>query len=273
MLAQTSTTDYWAFATFEASLYGFTSANERVLITSSLTASPTAYAANHLATDSANNRIIYALNELPNNASSDVVAIFEYDLATNTRTNITGTANLASTVGVSLGGGSFYDGAYYLWDDYGSAQGLVRFTFDSNGVINGSSKPYGNDNSIGLLGDIAIDRNGQLFILNADNELYRADLNNTSVSPTLVGDYSAYLGNGQLFVDADGQLISRADSSADWVILDPEQPGILGTLTGPSQFSAYSDLAEGGIVGVVPEPSATACLLLGGLLSTRRRRN
>src|SRR5690606_38179652 len=119
--AQSSVADYWGFAVTEsAELYGFTSETERVLIAGGavLTPRPSSHLSlNHLATHVAHNRLIYTLGNFA--VPSAVLGIFAWDFNTNSRVDLTNGANVSGLIGSSDGGGGFYNGNYYLWDDGG----------------------------------------------------------------------------------------------------------------------------------------------------------
>lgn len=272
--AQTSVGDYWAFGVLDSNLYGFTSESTRTVISTELTASPNTFRANHLATDTARNRVIYGLHRIDD---STVQSIWAWDFNTNTRVNISTPNGIdLAFIGNSTGGAGFYNGDYYLWDDGGAQQGLVRFTFDETGNIASATKPWGNITSVGGLGDIAIDASGMMYILTdgtAGNRLYRMDLNDSLATPVLLGDYSGYVSNGQLFIDQQGRLLTRQLDSGNWLSLDPLSPGVFEVIPGPAVFAEYADLSEGALVGVVvPEPSGALLLGLAGAVGLSRRK-
>lgn len=270
-LAQ-SVSDYWGFSVRLAGstwLYGYTSESTRTTVRLGLV--PSGSKANHLATDVDNNRLIYAVMDTAGN----ITGIEAYSFYTRTSQVLTNGADLAGMIGQTSGGASFYNGNYYFWDDDGDTQGLVKFTFDGDGLIDTMTKPYGNDTTLGGLGDIAIDGAGIMFALNTANQLYSLDLNNPLAALSYIGDYSAYVSNGQLFIDEEGRLISFQSSTGNWVSLDPNGSGILETITGdPNAVNQlYDDLSEGRSVGiVVPEPTGALLVTLSGACALLRRR-
>jgi hypothetical protein len=182
--------------------------------------------------------------------------------------------DLSSLVGQSWGGGAMYNGDYYLFDDEGGQQGIVKMTFDSKGLIDSVTKPWGNSSTVGQLGDIAISSSGMLYVLtNTSYELYQKDLNVAGSTFTKIGDYGSRPLNGQLLIDSEGRLMSAGSSNGLWYQLDPNGSSqVLATFTGPSgSVISYDDMAA---VGPVPEPASYA-MMLAGLLSlgmVRRRR-
>ncbi len=281
-LKSAAVTDYWAFGVSQARLYGFTSETTRTTIAFSMSDVPNSVT-NHLATDAAFNRVIYGVNSRPAVVGdpSPLEGIWAWNFEDNSAIDITNGYDLAGVIGPTTGGGSFYNGAYYLWDDEGPEQGLVKFTFGIDefaadySLINSMTKPWGDMTglNLGSFGDIAIDANGTLFALTATNRLYRMDLKDPMGSPSLQGDYTGYASNGQLFIDNLGRLLTRQSGSGNWLRLNPDQPGLIEVISGPTTFNTYEDLAEGPVVGVVvPEPSAILFVGLAGSLSFLRRR-
>ncbi len=271
---QAAVTDYWGFAVRSGGsprLYGYTSAGDA---TSLGFLSSTSYRVNHLATDIANNLVIYALMDT---TTDDINSIWARNFSNSLLVDITNGFDLTATVGATSGGASFYNGNYYLWDDDGPDQGLIRFGFDENGLITSMVKPYGNDTTLSnALGDIAIDGSGIMYTLDAFSKLYRMDLNNPLANLVFLGDYSAYTGgNGQIFIDEQGRLITRQSGTGDWLSLNPLEPGVLETLPGASSTVGFvfDDLSEGRPPGtVIPEPTGLLLGAAGGILGLLRRR-
>src|SRR5690606_16328736 len=118
---------------------------------------------NHLATDSENNRLLYTgITWTPQDPLNRVTHFFSYDLTTGTRTTLSPPPS--NLVGTSYGGGGFYDGAYYMFDDNGGQQGIVRATFNPDGSVASWDKPFGNHTLGNGLGDMAIDAEGLMYI-------------------------------------------------------------------------------------------------------------
>ncbi len=281
--------NFYGFGVFNQSIYGFNNETTRTLLIADAVPPHPQNAnwvepINHLATDASRNRLLYVPQlERLNTVPGETRGMFSYDLASGTVTDITNGFDFEALVGYSTGGGSFYNGDYYLFDDVsssfdtqpgvGAGKGVVKISFNGAGLISSVTKPYGNlDGGVGELGDIAIDASGQMFIFSSTARLYKLNLNNPVANFQLIGDYSATTQNGQLMIDNLGRIITRDTVSGDWLSLNPNGPSAPTRITGPAQFSNYGDLTEGGVVGVViPEPSS---LLLGAisLLALGRRK-
>ncbi len=256
-------------------LYGFQGGLTNFTLLSTLGPDAEITAFNHLATDVGRNRLVFTGNVF----MSDFLNLFSYNLGTGTLTNITPSGPfggiLGSSVGASSGGGSFYNGSYYLWDDtvdFDSEMGLVKIDFNLAGNVSSITKPFGNytGSAIGSLGDIAIDSTGIMYLYNSAGQLFSKDLNNAQ-SPIVSLNVQTVTGNGQLFIDANGRLLTSLPGG-NWGVIDPAT-GNQTPIAGPSIGSnLFSDLSEGGFVGVVvPEPSSTLLVGLGALACLTRR--
>ncbi len=274
----------YAFATTdEGSLNQYTSLTTGSLIASNLVTNTNQFRVNHLATDAARTRVIYGVENIATGALTDVRAAYIAGPAAGQNSSILN-GNDISFIGNSNGGGSFFNGAYYLYDDIGPNQGIVRMTFGTGAFagISSISMPWGINTAGGDLGDIAIDGAGQMFLFNEARDLYSFDLNNSSPSQQLsfIGNYSASVGGTgtrQMFIDDLGRIMINAADTGDWRSLDPLNPGSSTLIPGIDitvGTNTFSDLSSGGRpVGVViPEPSTALLGGLGLLALFRRKR-
>ena len=262
-LQANSVTDYIGFGIQDRNLYAFTSHSTRVLLSGSILSSGSA--GNHLATDYGNNRLLYTKGL----GDGNITQLYAWDFSTDSEVLLYSDLNV---IGQSSGGASFWNGSYYFYDDEStgspSAVGITKVTFDLNGAVATVSKPFGNINPAGGLGDVAINASGLMYILGTDGALRSIDLTVETPTPsfTLIGN-TGLDGGGQLFFDNVGNLLVR--SGANWVIINPATAGQVGTIAGGSS-TTYADLAS---AAVIPEPGTIALFAGAGmaLLIFRRR--
>jgi len=275
---------FYAFAiTDQNSLNAYTSPTTGSLVASSMVGNVQNRRINHLATEIARNRVIYGVEDTQTGAVVDIRAHILGGPGAGTNGSILNGNNLATTIGSSTGGGSFFNGAYYLWDDGGTGQGIVRMTLTAGGLIDTISKPWGNNLTGGELGDIAIDASGAMFLFNELRDLYRFDVNNPDPAQPLVliGNYSLAVGGSgtrQMFIDDLGRIMINSGTTGDWRSLDPLVPGSSTLIPGINLLvgtNTFSDLAPGGrpVGTVIPEPSSMLIGSLGLLALLRRRRS
>ncbi|KFC18013.1 lectin-like domain-containing protein [Epilithonimonas lactis] len=217
-------------------LYGFTGTNYApVLISASILGT---VGANHLATDASRNRILFT----PGGTQG---AISAYQFSTNTVVTVS-TSNFLSTLDASGGGGSMYNGDYYIYDDDGTNQGLFRVIFDATGNASSLSK-VANPVAGFDLGDMAISRSGIVYI-NSGGQIYRLDLAALNLSVTAPASAWSLLGtaspaaSSQLFFGANGDLIGS--NSGNLIRINTHTGANEGALT--TNLSAYTwlDISE-----------------------------
>lgn len=265
-----SASDYVAFGVKDQWLYGFTSLSTAVRLNA---AAPLSFSGNHLATDIARNRLLFT-------ASGTVDYLYAWDLTTQSLSTLQ-TISLSdpSDIHTSSGGAAFYNGAYYLLDDVNTGQassyGLTRITFDAAGNVATRTKPYGNTNPAGGLGDLVITPSGILYIHSTGRALWSLDLNNPSATYQRITPIGQTVGTdaGQLLLDAQGRLLTRSYDGFEWIIINPLTglaAGSVGRNTSVSR--TFADLSDGGFSAPIPEPSPGAlALLVAAALFLRRQ--
>ncbi len=274
--------DFEGFAVKENTLWGFTSNNTaldtRTAISTNLLSAGQVTPlsnANHLATDVLNNRVLYT------NGTGAVNTLFAWDFTTNSEVVV----GSLSGIGNSSGGATFWNHAMYLYDDDGSPtnQGIWKITFNLDGTVDAITRPFGNWNAPGGLGDIAVTEDGTLYILGTSSGLWSIDITDETPTPTVttytISSGTEPRGDGQLFVDNDGNLVTWDNVSRDrWLQFNFDGTGnytlsqLGGTWSPKLAAGAYADLSSGG-ASVIPEPAVALTVLLGALgLAARRRR-
>jgi hypothetical protein len=256
--------NYIGFGIQDHTLYGFTDYETRVVLSNSIL---TANAhGNHLATDALNNRLLYTKGL----GDGNITALYAWDFDLGGEVLLYSGLNV---VGYSSGGASFWNGSYYLYDDEPSgspsAVGIVKITFNPDGSVDTISKPFGNINPAGGLGDVAIDPSGIMYILSTNGELRSIDLTIETTTPTftLIGD-TGLNGGGQLFFDPVGNLLVR--SGTNWVIVDPLTAEPVGTINGGAS-ATYADLSSAAL-NPIPEPGSVLLFSMGACLVLFMRR-
>ncbi|WP_312345479.1 beta strand repeat-containing protein [Chryseobacterium binzhouense] len=206
--------------------------------------------ANHLATDAARNRMIFA-----NNGGQG--SIFAYQFATNSVVNLG--SGFLSSLNNTTGGAAMYNGDYYIYDDEGSGtlatttQGLWRVTFNASGNASTLTRVAEPVSLTTGLGDIAISQSGVLYLMTSSNVLYRLNLNTLNLSTTapssswsLVGTTTGAAGS-QIFFAANGDLIGS--NNGDLIKINIDTAANEGTIATSTNGYFWGDLSESPTVG------------------------
>ena len=216
-------------------LYGFSGGSTTSTLIADLADSTGCNELNHLATDYDRDRLLFTC------AGSEFNNLYAVDVTTGTVTDL-GELDPQNVFGTPKGGAIYYNGVYYIYiDESGTDSGLYAVYFDGNGnpglvekVIDGPE--------VLALGDIAVDDNGILYLLEdvVQAAFYTLDLNNISGGWTLI---NANAPPGQLFFDDYGRLIIGQNDG--WVIeIDPANGTQIDSISNVGQ--SIIDMAEGG---------------------------
>lgn len=242
----------------------------RVLISDSLGVD----VANHVATDSDRNRIIYR--------APDSSTLYAYNLENSTVSQI---GNTSFSPMETNGGGTFYQGKYYLWNDANgasntSAAGLYSYTFDANGNIDSQTHELATSIT-GELGDIVINNQGELFILNnLGIDLYYAGTVGNFIQPREIGSVSSSVlyPTNQMFIDPEGRMLTPTSGGRYYPpgylrIVPPtgystnfipsSGEGSIGNPIGSMGHDDWVDLSDGLRFKTASVPEVSTFLLLG----------
>lgn len=264
------------------------SSNDSIWAYTSLTAAPVElsplptpepFYGNGLVTDAPRNRVIFI--DDGDGGAGDRDALYEYDLTG------TGTFNLLGNVSTpeifisgTSGGGGWYQGEYYYWDDAGGvgSEGMIRISFNGDGSFASSTTLFDPaPGDFGDFGDLAIDEaTGILYAVSQDGgtafDFWSMDLADLASGRTILATDVDYQ---QISFANDGQLVGVEKTSLaarNWYLIDTSD-GSSTTVARLGDFDVY-DMANGGLYPI-PEPSSAVLLALstaGAALLTRVRR-
>jgi hypothetical protein len=261
------------------SIWGYTSLNAAPVELSPLP-TPEPFYGNGLVTDAPRNRLIFI--DDGDGGAGDRDALYEYDLTgTGTFTQLGNVSTPEIFISGTSGGGGWYQGEYYYWDDAGGvgSEGMIRISFNGDGSFASSTTffdPAPGD--FGDFGDLAIDEaTGILYAISQDGgtafDFWSMDLADLGSGRTILATDVDYQ---QLAFANDGQLVGVERTSLaarNWYLIDTSD-GSSTTVSRLGDFDVY-DMANGGLYPI-PEPSSATLPALRGaaatlLFRTRRR--
>lgn len=242
---------------------------------------PQPFYGNGLATDRDRNRVLFIDDGDGTAGNSD--ALYEYDLTGSGTFSFLGNISTVDTpVSFTSGGGGWYQGEYYYWDDRGGAgsEGLIRVTLNGDGSLGSATTifdPWPGDD-FGDFGDLAIDEaTGIIYGTSNDgggqSDFWALDLTDLASGRSILATGVDYQ---QMAFDNTGQLVGverTVLAARNWYIIDTTD-GSSTTVARQGNFDVY-DMANGGLY---PAPEPTTLTLLGfglactALLGRPRRR-
>ena len=185
-------------------LYGFSNGLTTSTSIVDLVAATGCNAFNHLATDYDRDRLLFTC------AQDEFNNLYAVDVTTGTVTDL-GELDPQDEFGSPDGGAVYYNGIYYIYvdeDNFGGQvdRGLYAVYFDANGDAGLVGKVINEPKNMTDLGDLAVDENGTLYLLEntSQSTFYTLDLDNIPGGWTLINSDAP---QGQLFFDDYGRLI------------------------------------------------------------------